>query len=269
MTDQSPAKFYDALASHYHLLFGDWWAAAQWHGEVIAGVLASRGFAEGRLLDCTCGVGTQALPLASLGYRVTGTDVSPAAIDRARAEAVRRGLEVELVVSDALDVRQNVDGHFDAVISCDNALPHLLTDDQLEQALRSVRRCLRPSGLLLASIRDYDSLRQSRPVGVPISVHDHAGVRHGSCQSWQWTTDGDYVDIELFTLNETAPGVWQGRSGTTRYRALRRATLENVLTRVGFEAVEWLMPHQSGFYQPIVLAAASRLTARAPQGSVD
>ena len=62
MSDQAPATYYDALASRYHLLFDDWWAAARWHGEVIAGILASRGFAEGRLLDCTCGVGTQALP---------------------------------------------------------------------------------------------------------------------------------------------------------------------------------------------------------------
>src|SRR5687767_10663795 len=29
-----PEEFYDALATEYHLLFPDWWAAAQWHGEV-------------------------------------------------------------------------------------------------------------------------------------------------------------------------------------------------------------------------------------------
>ena len=28
------------------------------------------------VLDCTCGIGTQALPLAALGYRVTGTDAT-------------------------------------------------------------------------------------------------------------------------------------------------------------------------------------------------
>ena len=182
--------------------------------------------------------------------------MSSAAIARARAESVTRGLEVEFVVSDARNVRRHVDGRFDVVISCDNALPHLLTDDQLEQALRSVRGCLRPSGLLLVSIRDYDSLSRSRPVGEPITVYRHAGLRHGSGQSWQWTTDGDYVDIELFTLNETAPGVWHGHSATTRYRALRRDVLENALMRVGFGSVEWLMPHRSGFYQPIVLATA-------------
>ncbi|WP_330188183.1 class I SAM-dependent methyltransferase [Pseudarthrobacter sp. J75] len=175
----TPEQFYDALASEYHLLFDDWWSAAQWHGRVIAGILVQQGLAGGRLLDCTCGIGTQALPLAALGYAVTATDVSEAAVERARAEAAARGIGVECGVCDVRGVRDHVRGLFDAVISCDNALPHLLTDGDLERALRSIRACLRPGGLLLATLRDYDALRLTRPEGVPISIHGDAGSRHG------------------------------------------------------------------------------------------
>jgi hypothetical protein len=38
----------------------------------------------------------------------------------------------------------------------------------------------------------------------------------------------DYVDIELFTFTELAAGSWQARSGTTRYRELRRVHLESL-----------------------------------------
>jgi glycine/sarcosine N-methyltransferase len=252
----TPAEFYDALASDYHLLFGDWWSAAEWNGGVIADVLASREITQGRLLDCTCGVGTQALPLAALGFRVTGTDVSAAAVDRARAEATTRALDVEFAVTDVRDVRDHVDGIFDVVISCDNALPHLLTDDALVRALRSIRSCLQPAGVLLVSLRDYDSLRVSRPDGVPISVHGRPGARHGSGQSWRWSVDAEYVDIELFTFIEDAAGSWQTRSRATRYRAIQRATLETLLASVGFRAAEWIKPDVSGYYQPLVLATA-------------
>ena len=119
-------EFYDALAERYHLLFEDWWSAAERHGEVVAAVLSSRGVASGRILDATCGVGTQALPLAALGYGVTGADVSAASIARARAEADSRGLAVGLAVHDVRD--PGLPTGFDAAISCDNALPHLLTD---------------------------------------------------------------------------------------------------------------------------------------------
>ena len=252
----TPEEFYDALASEYHLLFADWWWAAQWHGRLIAGILAERGITRGRLLDCTCGIGTQALPLATLGYDVTATDVSKAAVARARVEAAARGIDLDFKVCDVRDVRDHVDGTFDVVISCDNALPHLLTDEHLQRALGSIRACLRPRGLLLISLRDYDALRLTRPGGVSLSVHGEAGSRHGSGQSWRWSTDAEYADIELFTFTEDAAGSWRARSATTRYRALPRANLDELLISAGFHDVQWLMPAASGYYQPIVLAEA-------------
>jgi glycine/sarcosine N-methyltransferase len=252
----TPEEFYDALASEYHLFFADWWSAAQWHGRVIAGILAQHGITRGRLLDCTCGIGTQALPLATLGYDVTATDVSKAAVARARMEAAARGIDAALKVSDVRDVRDHVDGTFGVVISCDNALPHLLTDEHLQRALGSIRACLRPAGLLLISLRDYDALRLTRPGGVSLSVHGEAGSRHGSGQSWRWSADAEYVDIELFTFTEDAAGSWRARSATTRYRALPRAKLDDLLLSAGFRATHWSTPEVSGYYQPIALAEA-------------
>ena len=250
----TPAEFYDALASDYHLLFPDWWAAAEWHGRVVAEVLAAHQKGHGRLLDCTCGIGTQALPLARLGYDVTAADVSGAAVERARQEAAARGIDVTFAVSDVREVRKHVDGDFDVVISCDNALPHLLDDDDLREALDSIHGCLRPGGLLLASVRDYDSLRRDRPAGVPVTVHSDGGTRHGSGQWWAWTEDGEYLDIELFTFTEQTAGSWSTRSRSTRYRALLRSTLDRLLVEAGFGATTWLTPEESGYYQPIVVA---------------
>ena len=85
----TPEQFYNALASEYCLLFGDWWSAAQWHGRVIAGILARRRITEGRLLDCTCGIGTQAA----------------------------RGINVDFRVCDVRNIRDDVEGAFDVVIS--------------------------------------------------------------------------------------------------------------------------------------------------------
>jgi glycine/sarcosine N-methyltransferase len=177
-----PEDFYDDLASEYHLLFSDWWSAALEHAEVISGLLLDHGVAvEGsRLLDCTCGIGTQALPLAALGYDVTATDISPRSVERARGEAERRNLRLRFAVADVRSVHEMADGPFDAAISCDNALPHLLTDADLERAIRSIRSCLRDGAVFLASIRDYDALAESRPAGTPISLHGAPGARHGT-----------------------------------------------------------------------------------------
>jgi len=251
-------RFYDALAGDYHLLFADWWPAARWHGEVIAGVLAARGVTPpATVLDCTCGIGTQALPLAAVGYRVVATDVSAEAVRRARVEAAARGLTLDLRVADVRRLRPAVDGVFDAVISCDNALPHLLTDDDLASAARGIRDCLRDDGVLVASIRDYDALRLDRPPGTPITLHGSPGRRAGAVQSWAWSPDGEFVDVSLFLLQESASG-WRVSAHETRYRALRRDVLVSVLRASGFGSVDWLEPEDSGYYQPIVVATANR-----------
>ncbi|MCP3424445.1 class I SAM-dependent methyltransferase [Nocardioides pinisoli] len=199
------SDFYDALAGRYHLLFEDWWSAAQRHGEVIAAALSARGVGSGRVLDATCGTGTQALPLAAAGYSVVGTDVSREAVGRAGTEAALRHLEVDLMVRDVRELDAEAIGVFDAVISCDNALPHLLNDEDLARALANLWHCLRPSGVLLVSIRDYDTLREQRPEGVPVSVHGVPGSRHAVGQSWHWSSDAEYVDFELFTFSRRVP----------------------------------------------------------------
>src|SRR3972149_4449844 len=56
--------------------------------------------AGGSALDMAMGTGRNALHLASLGYEVTGIDISRVAVERCRAEAKRRGLRVEAVCAD-------------------------------------------------------------------------------------------------------------------------------------------------------------------------
>jgi hypothetical protein len=60
--------------------------------------------------------GRAALGLAKVGFRVTGTAFSPRAIERARAEALERGLDLRLYVADMLYLNAVPETGFDAVI---------------------------------------------------------------------------------------------------------------------------------------------------------
>jgi len=61
--------------------------------------------AGGRALDIAVGSGRNALYLASLGFQVTGVDVSTVAVELCREKAARLGLAVEAIVADLEDYR--------------------------------------------------------------------------------------------------------------------------------------------------------------------
>ena len=252
--DESPAAFYDGLAGDYDAIYDDWWAGAQWHAGIVDAVLQSAGIGrDAALLDCACGIGTQALGLAHLGYHVTGTDISANAIARAEQEATDRALDVTLAVADMRSVHEVAPGPFDAVICCDNALPHLLTDEDLDAALQSIRRTLRAGGVFLASVRDYDQLRADRPTGIPSVVRDRPEGREIYGQAWEWLDGGEQIRIHLFFLRERA-GAWTSDVHTTAYRPVTRDGLHAAFARAGFVDVAWLAPAESGYYQPMVTA---------------
>ena len=158
----SVRDFYDGLALDYHLVYKDWHAAVERQGDALDRLIRALHKNPVDVLDCSCGIGTQAIGLARLGYRVQGTDISERSLERARIEAARFGVDIAFAACDFRDLKP-VAGTFDVVISCDNAIPHLLTDEDLSQAFRAMRSKLRPGGLLVISVRDYDQMLVDRP----------------------------------------------------------------------------------------------------------
>src|SRR5215472_447756 len=157
---------YDELAAHYDQIFESWEASIVRQAAVLGGILLHEcGDRQPiRVLDCACGIGTQSLGLAMKGFDVEGCDISSGAVQRARSEAVKRGLSVPFSVANILQLTAVERSGFDAVICIDNSLPHLESDEQLLQAAKQAHAKLRAGGVFVGSIRDYDHLILERPV---------------------------------------------------------------------------------------------------------
>jgi 2-polyprenyl-3-methyl-5-hydroxy-6-metoxy-1,4-benzoquinol methylase len=156
---------YDELAAHYDQIFEDWEASITRQAAALTTIL-NHECCDRRpigVFDCACGIGTQSLGLAMNGLDVTGCDVSCGAVQRARAEASKRGLCIPFLVANMVQLRSIPQSNFDAVICIDNALPHLETDEELLQAAQQAYEKLRPGGSFIGSIRDYDRLVVERP----------------------------------------------------------------------------------------------------------
>ncbi|WP_018759432.1 class I SAM-dependent DNA methyltransferase [Paenibacillus terrigena] len=253
--NDSVLKFYDELAEDYHLIFVDWNQAISSQAEVLDRVIQSKlpvaTAHDISLLDCSCGIGTQAIGLAKYGYNVSATDISPVSVKRAEKEAVTHGVNINFGVSDFRSLDKDVLGLFDIVLSADNAIPHLLTDGDLTKAFQNIQAKLNPNGLLIVTIRDYDALVQEKLTITQPRVFDEG--KRIVFQVWDWADDGKTYTINHYIMQEVN-GKWETKHNKTEYRALLREDINKVLGETGFTDIEWHLPAYTGYYQPIVTA---------------
>ena len=154
--DQRP-WYVDFFDGHYLRIFGPVLPSERTAAEVNA-VVERLGLPPGaRLLDLCCGHGRHAVPLARLGYQVTGLDLSRPLLDRAAALAAAQGARVGLVRADMRRL-PFADASFDAVLNLFNAFGYLEDDAQDELVLAEVARVLRPGGRFLQELANREAL---------------------------------------------------------------------------------------------------------------
>ncbi|BBM84688.1 class I SAM-dependent methyltransferase [Candidatus Uabimicrobium amorphum] len=251
---ESPKLFYDNLAEHYHLIANNWQQAVVRQREQLQTFFDAISLPKNMLLlDCTCGVGTQAIGLAQMGHDVHACDLSPQSIAKARKNAQQFAIDISFFVSDMRHLRKNTDRHYDMVVAFDNAIPHLLIERDVLCAFRNIYECLRPSGTFIFSIRDYDAILENRPQStLPRNIDDEFGQRI-TFQTWEWQPQTNIYNFQLFILQKQETH-WETKCFPSTYRAYRRGELSDLLEKIGFRNIRWYMPEESGYYQPIVVA---------------
>jgi len=229
--------FYDELAPHYHLLFDDWDAGMERQGSQLAAIIHQHFPGASSILDVSCGIGTQAIALAAQGFSVTASDLSAGAIERAKSEAQKRGQPIAFSVCDMLHAHAHHGAGFDLVISCDNALPHLLTDNEILAALRQIFSCTRPGGGCLVSIRPYELEKRGQNIFKPYGVRVEGNTRYIIFQVWDF--EGDIYDLTLYVVQEALVS----KKVTTetmhsRYYAISTHRMTELIEAAGFQQVK-------------------------------
>ncbi len=242
--------FYDSMASQYDKLFLDWQATTREQADILDRIFRESGFDRSvNILDCACGIGTQAVGLAALGYVVTASDISEAELAEAQRRAADHGVTIRFERADFTALERTFQEPFDIVICMDNALPHMLSHSALEAAIKSITKQIAPGGIFVASIRDYDALLAEKPPYSPPYIHKTEKGQRVSFQTWDW--EGEHYKLKQYIIDDAE--TLQISKFDCEYRATRRAELTELLEEYGC-SVEWMFPAETGFYQPIVVA---------------
>jgi SAM-dependent methyltransferase len=188
-----------------------------------------------KVLDVPCGQGRLTVPLARMGLAVTGVDLAPAFIRRARRRAKAEGAAARFIRGDMR--RIDFDAEFHAGVNWFTSFGYFSDADNLEVAQR-LFRALRPGGrLLIETMNKSFFVRHQRPRGATRTATGFRTVRRLGrltiTDHYRW--NGRTSRIEA---------VWTFRRGRRRERrrfSLRLYTgpeLRRLLRAAGFREIQ-------------------------------
>jgi SAM-dependent methyltransferase len=213
---------YDLLAPHYDAVTGDPATEAAF----IRDLIERRHSQASTLLDLACGTGGVTALLAG-AYRVSGLDISPGMLARARGKLPG---QARLYLADMTSFR--LDARFDVVVCAYQGLNHLLSLSAWKSAFDCVREHLNPGGLFVFDITTVGELHQM--AGVPRMVQEFAGnyllirVR---------TADGMIFDWHIEVYELQSDGRYRLLTQTVALRSFPLADIREAL-RAGFTGIE-------------------------------
>jgi glycine/sarcosine N-methyltransferase len=231
-------QFYDAIADDYPLFYRDWQTQLEREGLGLRSIFRNRGIE--RVLDASCGVGTQAVPLAQLGFEMVAADPSAGMLRKARETALAYKVadKIQFVQADFLRLHESVQGPFDAVISKGNALPHLLTDEEIETAILTFYDLLRPGGTLVIGMRDFGPFMEDRPRFLPGFTHDSDdGSEFITFDIWDWDEGPPVIATQNLFIIKGQGADYNAIKRQVVFRPLSTDEVKVVLLEVGFEDV--------------------------------
>ena len=136
------------------------------------------------VLDLGCGPGLHCELLAEHAHRVTGVDFSQRSIAYARQSAGKKGLKIEYLLQNYLDL--SFENQFDLVIMIFCDFDVLIPDDRT-RLLKNIFRALKPGGLFI-----FDTLNANAPAAMKIPG-----------KSWEVAEKGFWKNGPYLALSET------------------------------------------------------------------
>lgn len=213
------APVYDVFTAHYD--------TEGWLGDLLPH-LERHGLSGDRLLDVGCGTGESFIPMLARGWQVTGCDISPAMLERARGKV---GEMAELSVADMRELPRF--GFFDLVWALDDAVNYLLSPEELKAALAGMRSNLSPSGLVMFDLNTLLAYRT-------FFAERHVIERDGMRLIWTGLADPDVGAGSICMARFEAEGEGRAAEATPHLHRQRHFPEADVLAALEIAGLECL-----------------------------
>jgi SAM-dependent methyltransferase len=171
--------------------------------------------------------------LSQMGYEVEGVDISPHMLEVARKNLAVRNLAVPLHLGDVKEMQPGQS--FDYVLSMGNSLPHEFGDPNLLRSLGRMYDALRPGGLSIVHIENFDRLYRDGDRFIPSGFSRTAG----GTETFIFAIDyfKDLVVFNILSMIEEN-GVPRFNVDVVEYNPVPVAKLGALMAEAGFHDIE-------------------------------
>ena len=179
-----------------------------------------------KILDLACGYGRHTIPLAKMGYDMTGLDYTEKFIQMAEEKAKEENLQIEFLVGDMRKIP--FENHFAGVISYFTSFG-FFSDEENFEVLKGVSNSLKKEGKFLLDIINRDFV-----------------VKHWQPKDWDRLEDGTLVleenSLDLMTNRlKNYKTIIDKKGERTKWFELRLYTLQELvylLEKVGLKVIQ-------------------------------
>ncbi len=163
--------FYEEISKHYDKIFPPSQEALNFY---------KRLFDEYRIqsvLDAACGSGEYLRVFSQWGLRSVGIDLDPGMVAAANSKSQGSGSGFQAIEGNMQQLSQKVHETFDAVICMGNSLVHLLSLEDMEEALSEFHHATNHQGLVAVQIVNYDRILDKNVKELPTITNPSADLR--------------------------------------------------------------------------------------------
>jgi glycine/sarcosine N-methyltransferase len=191
------------------------------------------------VLDCACGIGTDALALAQRGFTVTATDGSSSMVARASERLTGSGSQVTVLQSRWQDLPAKLTGRFELALCLGNAIVHTGSAPAMVESLASIRDVLAPDGKLIVDSRNWELMYSSWPrVITAPRVRERHGLRCTSLYIWTIPDSFDHpCQAEIVFLFENRAGELSHHRYELTFLPFRHDGLRKAVEAAGFQII--------------------------------
>ncbi len=212
---------------------------APWYDEIFPASPMQLSFIESKLgilenkniLDIGSGTGNLSLLLAKNKAKATGLELDSKMVEKANDKAL--GIEnIQFIEANMLNIDTLFTNNtFDSVVCFGNTLVHILKEDDILSFLKKCKMVLKPNGLLLFQIINYDYILDNNLEGLPTIDNEKINF----VRKYRQTSDGLISFDTKLTVKTTNEII----ENSVSLFPLRKENLQNLVEKSGMEVVSF------------------------------